>query len=148
MFIFLSTAGPKLGWWESRSDKLRPTSCRAVKVKLDRRIPANWHTKCESKGKANLFVNIQDSNQKNLEMSKLRPYLYRELANNLILIAKNSPIDNLERTPFVRVQLNHPQLTLNALTEGKFIIKLTTLRDKKLIGEHLKVTVQIQEAKK
>jgi len=146
MFIFLVTAGPKLGWWEARSDKLRPTSCKAVLVKLSKRIPQNWKVFCEGETKENMAVVINSpigSHEK-----KVKELLYRSLANDLISIAKNSPEDNLERTPYVRVQVNHPKLILNALTQGQYLTKLRTLTVPKLIAEHLKVTVQIQEVMK
>lgn len=145
MFIFLATAGPKLGWWESRSDKLRPTSCRAVLVKLERRVPANWQVGCEGPEKTNLFVIIQSPDNDKILAKNNRSYAYRELANNLILTAKNSPLDNLERTPYVRLKLTYKNYLINGLTQGKFLVKLATLKDPKLIAEHLKVTVQIQE---
>jgi hypothetical protein len=147
MFIFLNMAGPKLGWWQSRSDKLRPTSCKAVIVKLERRIPANWRAGCEGVDRTNLFVEIKKEFSEDTTQEQLRPLLYRELANDLISIAKNSPTDNLERTPYVRVKMINEKLILNALSEGHFVSKLSTLRDPKLISEHLKVTVQIQELK-
>ena len=67
------------------------------------------------------------------------------MANDLISIAKISPGDNLERTDIVRLKMIHPELVINAITEGKYIVKLKTLTDKRLIAEHLKVTVQVQE---
>ena len=146
MFIFLATAGPKLGWWQSRADKLRPTSCKAVIVKLAKRIPQNWDAFCEGETKENLAVVIQSPHEE--LKNNLKEILYRSLANDLIIIAKNSPSDNLERTPYVRVEVNHPQLNLNALTQGKFLDKLKTLTVPKLIAEHLKMTVQIQEITK
>lgn len=148
MFIFLATAGPKLGWWESRTDKLRPTSCKAVIVKLERRIPANWQTGCEGPRRTNLYVTINEAENSNIQNNLEKQYIYRLLANHMISIAKNSPVDNLERTPYVRIRLHYRERVINALTEGRFIIKLATLTDPKLIAEHLKVTVQIQEAGK
>ncbi len=146
MFIFLATYGPKLGLWEARSDKLRPTSCKAVLVKLKKRIPANWSAFCEGDTKDNLAIKIQSSHLDIKDINKLRPLLYRQLANDMISTAKTSPKDNLERTPYVRFHVVHPMLNLNALTQGQFLVKLSTLRDPKLIAEHFKVTVNIQEA--
>lgn len=146
MFIFIVTTGPKLGWWESRSDKLRPTSCKAVLVKLTKRIPQHWKAKCEGKTKENLAIFIKSTFGE--QDKNLREILYRNLANDLMIAAKLSPSDNLERTPYVRVRVDHPRLSLNALTQGKFLVKLQTLTVPKLIAEHLKVTVQIQEVSK
>lgn len=148
MFIFLATYGPKLGLWEARSDKLRPTSCKAVIVKLKKRVPANWKVFCEGDTKENLAIEIQSSHLDIKDISKLRAVLYRQLANDLISTAKTSPQDNLEKTPYVRFLVIHPLMKLNALTQGQYLVKLSTLTDSKLIAEHLKVTVNIQETLK
>jgi len=141
--IFLMGLSKK-GYLRNARKNLIPTSCRATLVKLNRRIPANWKTECEGN---NLSINITYVETKKFDDSKLRQYLYREVANNLIHIAKNSPDDNLERVDIVRLKYQHPKLIVNAVTEGKYLVKLATLKNKKLIAEHFKTTVQIQETK-
>ena len=149
MVIFLFQLGEKNSWLESRKRKLMPSSCKAVTVKLDRRIPASWKTICEGKDFNNLFVNmnLEEDNKKDKDQDQksLKRTLYRTLANNMILTAKNSPADNLERTNMIRFKLNHPKLVIDALTEGRFLVKLQTLTSAELIAEHLKVTVQVKE---
>lgn len=148
--IFLFQAGEKYSWWPSRRQKLMPSSCKAVLVKLERRIPANWKSLCEGKSFNNLAVIINypvEKESKELEEKELNRLIYRELANDMISIAKNSPSDNLERTDIVRIRFNHPQKTVNAITEGKFLVKLQTMTDKNLIAQHFQTTVQVQEAK-
>ena len=52
MFIFISLYGRKLAekmGWASFQDRLNPTSCRAVMVKLKRTLPANQKAYCEEK---------------------------------------------------------------------------------------------------
>ncbi|MCR9204440.1 MAG: hypothetical protein NXH75_07685 [Halobacteriovoraceae bacterium] len=147
--IFLFQVGEKYSWWPSRRQKLMPSSCKAVRVKLDRRIPANWSSACEGKDFNSLAVEInypEDKGKDVKDEKKLRKLIYRELANNLIQIAKNSPADNLERTQMVRVRFRHPQIQVDALTEGKYLVKLQTLTNKQLIAQHLKVTVQVKES--
>lgn len=149
MIIFLFQAGEKYNWWPSRRQKLMPSSCKAVRVKLDRRIPANWSTKCEGKDFNSLAVTIKYAQEKDKmikDPKDLSRLVYRELANDLILIAKNSPADNLERTNIVRIHFIHPQKQVNAITEGKYLVKLQTMQDKRLIAEHLRVTVQVKES--
>ncbi len=132
------------GLFGSKS-RLVPSSCKAVRVKLDRRIPANWKTFCEGKTVNNLVVEIESPLDKSLDKKNLRAALYRNLANDMILIAKNSPADNLERTDFVRLKVTHPAGEINAITQGRYIAKLATLTDLKLISEHIKTTVQVRE---
>jgi hypothetical protein len=144
--IFLFQLRDK-GFLEARKDKMMPTSCRAVRVKLEKRIPSNWETLCEGNNLA-VSINFLMEKAKLKDPKMLRPMMYRELANDLIMIAKNSPVDSLERTDIVRVKISHTDLEINAVTEGRFIIKLATIKSADLIKEHLKATVQVKESKK
>lgn len=121
--------------------KLIPSSCRAVVVKLEKRIPANWNLKCEEN---NLAVTINSNIQVN-KFELIKPVLYRDLANNLIFIAQNSPQETLERVFIVRVHMEHPLLEIDAISEGKDISKFATLKDKKFIADHLQATVQVKD---
>lgn len=142
MTIFLFQLSEK-GFFGNRAN-LMPSSCKSVLVKLDRRIPENWKSYCEGKTVNNMVIEIESPIGK-LPKDKLRAALYRNLANDMILIAKNSPPDNLERTDFVRLKVRHTDGEINALTQGRFMIKLSTLTDMKLISEHIKTTVQVSE---
>lgn len=142
MVIFLMTVGRQQGWFKRES--LIPTSCKAVLVKLDRRIPANWSTECEGNNLA-IRMNFAEEKDKPIDEKNLRQVLFRSLANNMKSIAVNSPSDNLERTDIVSIRLIHPKLTINAVSEGKYVVKLATMNDPAMIAEHLKVTVQVQE---
>lgn len=146
MTIFLFQLRDK-GYFGSRKERMIPTSCRAVRVKLEKRIPSTWSSSCEGN---NLAVEIKFLIEKGSvnDFNSLRAIMYRELANDLILIAKNSPSDSLERTDMVRIKISHSDLEINAITEGKFIIKLSTIKSKELIKDHLKATVQVKESKK
>lgn len=146
MALFLFQARDK-GFFASRRDKMIPTSCKAVRVKLKKRIPSNWSSSCEGN---NLAVNINLAIEKSKisSIDQLRAIMYRELANDLILVAKNSPQDSLERTDIVRLNMKHSSLEINAVTEGRFIVKLSTIKSGELIKEHLKTTVQVKEFKK
>jgi hypothetical protein len=130
-------------WGLFHNEKLLPTSCQAVLVKLKKAIPKNWNAFCE---KSNLAIEIVETEVK--DPTQIKRQLYRLLANDLIYIAQNSPQDSLERVDFVRVKLIHPQIELNALTEGKYLIKLTELTSQNLISDHLQATVKIQEVDK
>lgn len=142
MAVFLMTIGNQKGWF--RRDNLIPTSCKAVLVKLDRRIPASWSTECDGNNLA-IKMNFAEPKDKPIPADQLRTTLFRTLANNLKSVALNSPEDNLERTDIVSVRLIHPKLTINAVSEGKYVVKLATMNDPAMIAEHLKVTVQVQE---
>jgi len=130
------------GFFFSRWEKLQATSCKSVLVMLNKRIPANWTTSCE-KNTLSVIVKFQAPNE--LPIKNLRQVLYRELANNLTFIAKNSLAESLERVSYVQLKIIHPKLTINALGQGKFVIKLKTLTNTQFIKGHLKATVQVQE---
>ncbi len=63
-------------------------------------------------------------------------------------VARNSHTDILEKVFFVRFRLVHPKMTVNAVTEGKYIVKLATLESPQHIMTHLKSTVQVKEETK
>lgn len=125
-------------------DRFNPTSCKAVLVKLNRRIPGNWSTNCRGN---NLEVSIQyqEIQKPGSKKQKVRKLLYREMANFLTYIATNSPLDNLEQVDVVSVYLHHPKILVTAVTEGKYIVKLSTIKNKQMIANHLKATVSVKE---
>lgn len=143
MAIFLMTNGKQL--FSDYKQKRTPTSCKALMVKLERRIPKDWDAKCEGNNLAVEYkLELPEKFNKEIQ-NPVQQYIYRDLANSLSLIAKNSPEDNLERTDIVRLRLKTNINTINAVTEGKMLAKLYHLTDPKLIAAHLKTTVQVQE---
>lgn len=141
--LFVHQVAKKEGWGIFSNRKLISTSCTAALVKIDKNIPSDWKTECEGN---NLAVTIKEElskDEKNLQM-----IMYRQLANHMAYIAKASQIDVLEKVTFVRFKITHPQLIINAVTEGKYIVKLATLEDPELIRSHLQSTVQVQEVRK
>ena len=122
------------------SNKIIATSCKSVLVMLKKRTPRTWELKCKNN---NMTVTIRS-----LLDSKTHPLpdaLYRELANNLQFIARNGLHESLERTLVIRVHVVHPQMEINAITEGKDLAKLANLTKAEFITEHLKATVQVQD---
>lgn len=122
------------------SERLIATSCKSARVMLEKRIPGTWSVACENN---NMTVAIQ-SQVEVKESSQLSKILYRELANDLQFIAQNSLNESLERTLMVRVHVTHPQMQINAITQGKDLAKLATITQPRLIAQHLKATVQVQ----
>lgn len=142
--LFLFQVARKEQWGIFYNEKLISTSCRAVLVGLEKRIPANWKVFCEGN---NLAVEIEETTiPKNA--TNLRPLMYRQLANHMAHVARNSTTDILEKVDFVRFRVDHPGMTINAVTEGKFIIKLATLESPEHIMAHLQSTVQVKETVK
>ena len=74
--------------------------------------------------------------------------MYRQLANYLVEIGRASESDILEKVFIVRLKLMHEKMDVNAVTEGKYIVKLSTLTSPDFIREHLQQTVQVKETLK
>jgi hypothetical protein len=141
MGLFLYQVASDQKWGIFYNEKLIATSCKGVAVKLNKKIPANWRTYCEGN---NLAVEIKEiaipPNATNL-----RTLMYRQLANHMSFVARSTHADILEKVFFVRFKLIHPKMEINAVTEGKYIVKLATLESPKHIMTHLQSTVQVKE---
>lgn len=123
------------------NDRFTSNSCKALLVKLEKDIPGNWKAFCEGN---NLAVEINEVDIPKDEKN-IKSLMYRELANHMSFVARTSYSDFLEKIFFVRFKLMHPKMEINAVTEGKFLIKLKTLENPQHIMSHLKSTVQVKE---
>lgn len=135
----------KDGIFSSRIKKLHSTSCDSALIMLSKRIPKSWDIKCE---KNKMKVKIEHPAPPNInieDLNKEKFFIYRELANDLIFIAKNSPSDSLERTTSVEVLAESKNIIINAIASGNDISKLETIKTNEFIMEHLKRAVQIKE---
>lgn len=139
LFIYQVARDQK--WGIFHNEKLIATSCKAVIVRLEKKVPANWKVFCEGN---NLAVDIEEIAIPP-EATNLKTLMYRQLANHMTFVARNSHADILEKVYFVRFKLEHPKMVINAVTEGKFIVKLATLETPEHIMAHLKTTVQVKE---
>lgn len=137
LFIHQVTSKEDLGFL--RSKRFDTSPCRAALVRIEKHVPGNWKTECEGNNLAVIIKELEKSED------NIRILLYRQLANHMSFIAKVAMSDLLEKIDFVRFKLIHDELTINAVTEGKYIVKLATLEDPDLIRGHLQSTVQVQE---
>ncbi len=142
--MFLYQVGSKEKWGIFSNDKLISTSCKGVVIQLEKRVPANWKIFCEGN---NLAVEI-DEIAIPPKASHLEALMYRQLANHMSFVARTSHTDILEKVDFVRFRLSHKKMDINAVTEGKFIVKLSTLESPEHIMTHLKSTVQVKQTVK
>lgn len=124
--------------------KLKATPCRAALVKLERTLPMNWKASCDDN---NLTVLIQEVSIK-ADEPQLAQALYRQLANYLVELARASQVDILEKVFIVRLEIDHPKMTINAISEGKYVAKLASLESPQFIRDHLQQTVQVKEVVK
>ena len=142
--LFLFQVAKKEKWGIFHNDKLISTACRGVLIRLEKKVPENWKVFCEGN---NLAVEINEIAIAE-KATNIKLLMYRQLANHMAYVARLATIDILEKVMFVRFRLTHPDLTINAVTEGKFIVKLATLENPEHIMTHLKSTVQVQETVK
>jgi hypothetical protein len=139
--LFIYQVARDKQWGIFHNEKLTSTSCKAVVIKLDKSIPGNWKIFCEGN---NLAVEIKEVGIPAAAPS-LRSLMYRQLANHMSFVARTTHADILEKVFFVRFKLMHPKMEINAVTEGKFIVKLATLETPQHIMTHLESTVQVKE---
>lgn len=139
--LFLAQVARKEKWGLFHNDKLISTSCKAVLVKLEKKIPENWKVFCEGN---NLAVEVNELALPK-KATNLKVLMYRQLANHMSYTARISTADILEKVYLVRFKVSHPKMEINAVTEGKFIVKLVTLENPEHIMTHLQSTVQVKE---
>lgn len=139
--LFLFQVARDQKWGIFYNEKFISTTCKAVVIPLEKQVPENWKLFCEGN---NLAVVINE-----LAIppgaTNLKTLMYRQLANHMSFVARKSYPDMLEKVMFVRFRLIHPKMTINAVTEGKYIVKLATLELPEHIMTHLQSTVQVKE---
>lgn len=140
--VFLMTVSKKQSFMTR--EKLYPSSCKAVLVRLEKRLPATWKASC----KDNDMMLEMSSNLSNDNLDLLRQGLYLEIANNIVLTSRNCPLDTLTQVKTVKLSLDHKSFKIEALTKGSDIVKFATMNEKQFILEHLKATVKVSEIKK
>lgn len=142
--MFLYQVASKEQWGIFANPKLMSTTCKAVVIQVEKRIPANWKVFCEGNNLAVEIVEVAIPPK----AANLDALMYRQLANHMSFIARVSHADMLEKVNFVRFRLSHEKTEINAVTEGKFIVKLATLETPEHIMTHLKSTVQVKQTVK
>lgn len=129
-------------------DGLIPTSCKSSLVMLNKRIKKNWSTRCNHN---EMLITIDMDSEKLRaikDIKKYKAFIYRELANHLIFVAKNSPEDSMSRVDKIFIFENSKRFNIQALTEGKYLVKFITLKDSSYIMKHLQNTVKVKEISK
>ncbi len=129
-----------------RRQLFQGTACIAGLVKLEKQVEKNWKLECIEN---NLKVNISIQDPPILkDITKKRAYFFRELANQLVFISKNTPEANLENVKSIHVIFSSETFMVEALSKGDSLSKLRYLTGPESIKEHLKNTVKIKETVK
>jgi hypothetical protein len=137
------------GFFAQRANSMIPTSCKAVKVRLDKYMHESWEIDCSGNNlQVYAPVDKKLAQQKFEDLNILRQNLYKALANTYISLSRYAPSDSLERTMIISVSLEHPQMQLNSVSEGKHVFNLKNMKNFKRISQHIKSTIQVQEVVK
>ena len=133
------------GIFKDRIENLQANSCRSALIMLDKRIPKTWTTSCnENNMSVKIASNLRRESYK--DDTNYKASMYRELANSLVFISKNSANDSLERVPWVVVLFESDKMGISARTQGSHLARFATLNNSQMIAEHLKASVEVKEA--
>ena len=135
-------------WLKSEGEKRIPSTCRALKSRLESKVPPHWALNCQDK--LTLTVELDYIQKKSLPLpihGKLKNVAYRTLANDLHHFAKLSNPETLVRLARLQMVLRHPKIKIEAISDGESLVKLGKLESKQAISDHLRVSVKIREAR-
>ena len=137
----------KSGYFEKRRKVFSAASCTAVVVKLKKVIPPNWNISCDghfADRTDTLVVKIKSTPTKEMGIS-IKSFVYREMANQLSFISKNSPSDNLERLSWVKISVQTGQGQADGVVSGMALSKMRTLKTQDGLIGHLKNSVSVKD---
>jgi len=157
--IFLSQDTTKK-WWNLQKRRFTPSTCDAVKDKVNKTSPSNWSIECPT---IQLLILTVDFDEKAKDFRSQRIMMYRQLANiysKFAHIANTrldyiedgkqkhyNEIESLERLEAVRIILKNEQLLITSQSDGQAVSKFIKLKRPEQISEHLKLTVKVSEKK-
>ena len=132
------------GFFKSHYDSLTPTSCKSAIVMLKKRMPKNWKVKCE-KNYLSVLIHSPLVQKNYIEQKLFRAAVYRELANGLMFISRNSLHESLERVFWISIHFKTKDMEIAARTKGEHLAQFRNMKDQKIIAEHLQATVEVKE---
>ena len=131
---------------KNRKKMYTAASCTAVTVRLNKVKPQNWKVDCQgtfADRSDTLIIKVPLVTQNSEVTPKVAAY--RELANHLNFVAKNSPNDNLERTSWVKISVIHPSGQADGVIPGAMLAKMKTVETSPALAEHLKTSVRVKD---
>ena len=133
-------------YMKNRKKMYTAASCTAVTVRLNKVKPSDWKVDCQGTfaDKSDTLIIEVPLITKNKEITP-KVAAYRELANHLNFVAKNSPNDNLERTSWVKISVTHPTGQADGVIPGVMLAKMKTVETPAALAEHLKTSVRVKD---
>ena len=148
LFVLFIYDLQKRGYLDSFKNRFNPTSCYGALTSLTKKLPQEAKAKCEDN---HLKVTWTIAIGELIRIDKPEKILaanYRELANNLSFIAKNTPVELMSSINTVTLDQEGEDYVLSAFTEGRQLTLLKELKSPELISEHLRNTVKVKEVTK
>ena len=146
-FIIFLFQLQKSGYFEKRRKVFSAASCTAVVVKLKKIVTNKWSLECTGH-----FAERTDTLEAKVKVTPpstdelpTKNFAYREMANNLAFISKNSPIDNLERLSWVKISIILPKGQADGVIKGISLSKMRTLKTQEGLIGHLQNSVTVKD---
>ena len=136
------------GYFEKRSTMYTASSCKAITIKLNRVMPKDWKTECSghfADKTDTLSIKVPSEIKDGTPSDQIRVLTYREMANHLSFISKNSPLDNLEKLSWVKLSIIHSSGQADGVTQGNLLAKMSSIKTPQGLIDHLKASVQVKD---
>lgn len=139
--IFILDPKTKI-WWQKVQGRFKPSTCRALADRIERKAPSVWSIECPESAKLILKVDFDKSFKND---SQLRTGIYRSLANNLKSFADMANPETLQNLAIMEIFMLHKQIEVWGVTDGQAMVSLRSKKTTKEMAEHLELTVRVRE---
>ena len=145
LFLLYITNPKTKEWWSTIGRNRIPNTCRVIKDRVAPKAPNSWSFECPTTKQLVIDIKYEVLIT---EPKNLRQVLYKEIANSLTKFGGWSNLETLEFLPILKLNINHPKMTIKSQTDGQAIVELMAKKNKIDIARHLKLTVKVKEIKK
>jgi hypothetical protein len=128
-------------WWSQYRDRFIPNTCKALKDKLGPQL-TDWSFDCPDPNLLKISIPFNHS----FVSEDQRKYMYRTLANSIVLLSQKSNEETLETLKECEISLVSQKLTLFGFVKGSDIVKFKKLTSQNEILTHLQGTVTVRES--
>ena len=142
--IFLGNPNTK-DYWQKVQRRFKSSTCDVTVDRVKPKAPDHWKFSCETVQL--LIIDIDHEKVVNNRMT-LRQEMYRELANSLVKLGHYSNLETMSFLKVIRLNLHHPELTIESVTDGKAIVEILSKKDPKAMARMINLTVKTKEITK
>lgn len=141
MFLLFIFSDHTSEWLDKYTNRFKPNICNDAKERLEKDGPQEWNAHCDGQD----LVVEGELDTARIQEDSLQKAAYRELANNLAIIAKTSNSDTMILLKLVSFRLKLDKKTIVAYTSGNSLVQLSKLKDEKAIAFHIHTSVKVKE---